>query len=296
MPPTANHFISGSRSAYLPCRVFGKNKWCLLDTGSEVSVIPARCVPDDELTPTSQIVNAANGTNVSVAGEARLTIELNGLTVTTRALVAEHVDEILLGLTFLEESECIWNFKERSIEIQGSQFKLYAQKPTWKVRRIVLQEAVELQPRCQQNIPAKTIYSNLAPSFSDWISQPIEVTKGVRLVRTVVSDQPTDVHVNVINTNDQPVTLPQGLPLGRLEEVELMETRHTPSGANPPIDSDTTHVEPLLQEVDDSVDDIARGKLQDLLHQHSDVFSRDEYDLGRATICLLYTSPSPRDS
>jgi len=112
-------------------------------------------------------VNAANGTNVSVAGEARLTIELNGLTVTTRALVAEHVDEILLGLTFVKESECIWNFKDRYIEIQGSQFKLYAHKPTWRVRRIVLQEAVELQPRCLQNIPAKTIYSNLTPSFSD---------------------------------------------------------------------------------------------------------------------------------
>ena len=53
MPPTTNHFISGSRSAYLPCRVFGKNRWCLLDTGSDVSVIPARCVSDDELVPTS---------------------------------------------------------------------------------------------------------------------------------------------------------------------------------------------------------------------------------------------------
>jgi len=130
MPPSTNYFISGSRSTYLPCRVFGKNRWCLLDTGSEVSVIPARCVPYKELIPTSQILNAANGTNINVTKEAKLTIELDGCTVTTRGLVSEHVDEILLGLTFLEETGCIWNFKERSIEIQGAQFKLYAHKPT----------------------------------------------------------------------------------------------------------------------------------------------------------------------
>ena len=284
IPPTVNHFISGSRSAYLPCRVFGKNRWCLLDTGSEVSVIPARCIPNDELIPTSQTLNAANGTTIKVVGEAKLTIELEGLTVTTRGLVSEHVDEILLGLTFLEESGCIWNFKERSIEIQGSQFKLYAHKPTWKVRRIVLQDAVELHPRCQQNIPAKTIYSHLAPSFSDWMSQPIEVATGVKLVRTVVSDKPTDVHVKVINTNDHTVTLPQGLPLGNLEEVQLMETRSTSSDTSQLTDDDTSHVDALLQEVDESVDDTTRAQLQNLLHQHRDVFSRNEYDLGRATM------------
>ena len=284
MPPTTSHFISGSRSAYLPCRVFGKNRWCLLDTGSEVSVIPARCVPEDELVPTSQILNAANGTNISVIGEAKLTIELDGCTVTTRGLVSEHVDEFLLGLTFLEETGCIWNFKERSIEIKGAQFKLYAHKPTWSVRRIVLQDTVDLQPRCQQNVPAKTIYSNLAPSFSDWMSQPIEVKKGVRLVRTVVSDQPTDVHVNIVNTNDHTVTLAKGLPLGRLEEVQLMETGSTSPGTSHADDGDTTHIESLLQGVDESVDNATRCKLQDLLYQHKDVFSRDEYDLGRATM------------
>jgi len=143
---------------------------------------------------------------------------------------------------------------------------------------------VELQPRCQQNIPTKTIYSNVAPSFSEWMSQPIEVEEGVRLVRTVVSDQSTDVHVNVVNANDHTVTLAKRLPLGRLEEVQLMETGNTSGGTSHAVDGDTTHTESLLQGVDESVDNATRCQLQDLLHQHRDVFSRDEYDLGRATM------------
>ena len=143
---------------------------------------------------------------------------------------------------------------------------------------------MELYPQCQQNIPAKTIYSTLAPSVSDWMSQPTEVAAGVRVVRTVVSDQPTDVHVYVINTNDHPVTLPKGLSLGKLQDVQLMETKTITSGSNPPPVGDTTHVDALLQEVDESVDDMTRSKQQDSLHRHADVFSRYEYDLGCATI------------
>ena len=116
------------------------------------------------------------------------------------------------------------------------------------------------------------------------MSKPTEVATGVKLVRTVVSDRPTDVHVSLINTNDRTVTLPPGLSLGKLEEVQLMETGNTSSSTSQPIDGDTTHVDTLLREIDESVDNSTRCRLQNLLYRHGDVFSRDEYDLGRATM------------
>ena len=283
VPPHTNHYVSGSRSAYLPAKIYGKDRWCLLDSGREVSVVPARCVPHDKLRPASQTVRAANGTDIPVIGETELSLETDGGVLTTPCLVSEHVDEILLGLNFLEENHCVWNFNQRSVDIRGKQLKLYAHKPTWGVRRIVLQETVELQPRSQQNLPAKTVYSNFSPSLSNWISQPIEIAPGVRLARTVVRDRPTDVHVNVVNTNDHTVVLPPDLPLGRLEEAHV-EAPVAPSTSSPGTGvNDTRHLDSLLQGVDESVSNDIRRALKRLLERHSSVFSRSEYDLGCAT-------------
>ena len=88
-PPHANHYVSGSRLAYLPARIYGKDRWCLLDSGSEVSVMPARCVPHDKLRPASQTVRAANGTDIPVIGETELSLETGGGVLTTPCLVSE---------------------------------------------------------------------------------------------------------------------------------------------------------------------------------------------------------------
>jgi hypothetical protein len=41
------------------------------------------------------------------------------VTVTTRCLVSDFVDEVMLGLDWLEEYGCAWNFRDRTIEIGG---------------------------------------------------------------------------------------------------------------------------------------------------------------------------------
>jgi len=105
MPPTTNHFISGSRSAYLPCRVFGRKRWCLLDTGSEVSVIPARYVPSNAVKPSTRTLNAANGTRIPVSGETNLMLDLGD----------QCLEVPCLGLTFLEESRCVCVAFRRSL-------------------------------------------------------------------------------------------------------------------------------------------------------------------------------------
>jgi hypothetical protein len=137
--------------------------------------------------------------------------------------VSEHVDEILLGLSFLEENACIWNFSKRCLSITGKQIRPVAHKPTNGVRRIVLQEETILLPRCQQTVAAKTVYSSLAKSTANWVTRPTEITAGVGMARTLVIDRPEDVHVRVVNTNDYEVRLEKGTNLGLLEEVEQVE-------------------------------------------------------------------------
>jgi len=73
--PSSRH-ISGSKSAYLPAMIFGRKRWCLLDTRSEVSVISARYVPTNVITPSGRSLNAANGSSTPVTGETNFLLDL----------------------------------------------------------------------------------------------------------------------------------------------------------------------------------------------------------------------------
>jgi len=84
--------------------ILGRKRWCLFDTGSEVSVIPARYVPTNVITPSVRSLNAANGSSIPVIGKTNLILDLGDQSLRVPCLVSKHVDEILLGLTFLEEN------------------------------------------------------------------------------------------------------------------------------------------------------------------------------------------------
>jgi len=95
-----NRRVVPVRTAYLRIRIGGQACSCLLDTGSEVSILPARFIPTETIYPnTSQTLTAANGSEIELLGEARVNIELEpGFMVSTLFLVSEYVDEAMLGL------------------------------------------------------------------------------------------------------------------------------------------------------------------------------------------------------
>jgi len=59
---------SSGSVTYLKARVDGREHDCLLDTGSEVSLLPASVVPKSQIQQTDYIVRAANGTRIEVLG------------------------------------------------------------------------------------------------------------------------------------------------------------------------------------------------------------------------------------
>ena len=276
---TANRYIAGASSAYLPATIDGRKCWCLLDTGSEVTVVPSRCVGCNEVTPTTQKLNAANGSEIEIEGETVLDIYVEDIKIKTRCLVSNYVDEIMLGLRWLEDNKCMWNFASRTISIQGREFVLFAHKPSWSVRRIVVQDPVVLPPFSQTNVKSRFIYSSLAKTPTDWVTIPKSIDHGLRVARTVVKDQPTDVWVPVANTTAKVARLEKDKPLTGLEEVSCTGSVTEDGG----IEEDTGHIRSVLDAVDDSVSHTDKDRLWLLLRQYSTVFSKGEYDLGRAT-------------
>ena len=97
------------------------NKWldCLIDTGSEVNLIPAKYSDNLKIQKTTRVLRAANGTCMEVLGQVESEVMVAGLRMSTTFLVSEKIDEVLIGVNWLHANECHISFLENTMSVQG---------------------------------------------------------------------------------------------------------------------------------------------------------------------------------
>jgi hypothetical protein len=91
----------------------------IIDRGSSHSVIPARFSDVSALKPTEVILEAANGTPISVLGEMRVDFVADNVHSSAEFIVTDQIDEILLGREWMFDNACVWNFAESTITVNG---------------------------------------------------------------------------------------------------------------------------------------------------------------------------------
>ena len=96
----------------------------LLDTGSDITLIPARYMGNVELHSTDHALTAANGTKIAVLGEASLPFSLGKYEGVINGLVTEHVTDIILGMDWLVQHCDVWEFRHSRVRIGGTYHKL----------------------------------------------------------------------------------------------------------------------------------------------------------------------------
>ena len=116
------------RATYLRAVIANQERDCLLDTGSEISLLPAGIVDRSLVMRTNHTLKAANGTSIPVLGQATVPIQVGSSSSTVTGLVSEHVAEVMLGIEWLTENQVIWDFNSATIWINGQYIKLQAIK------------------------------------------------------------------------------------------------------------------------------------------------------------------------
>ena len=95
---------------------------CLVDSGCEITLVPKSVVDGVqgiEVQPSTRQVRAANGTDIIVTGEVFLPFELDGRLVQTFGLVTADIEEVMLGFDWLKEHECLWDFRNSRLYVDG---------------------------------------------------------------------------------------------------------------------------------------------------------------------------------
>jgi len=114
---------------------------CLLDTGSEVCLVPDSMIHPSCVKRTGRTLKAANGTPIPITGQVKLRLSIGGCSTCIEALVSPHVIEPMLGIDFLVKNQVVWDFARSTVTINGVTHVLRSRvnKLRW-CRRVVLQD------------------------------------------------------------------------------------------------------------------------------------------------------------
>jgi len=268
-----------SRPSYLEVELKGVNHVCLLDSGCEQTVVPAKLVKGLRLRSTPKQLYAANGTKIPVKGEVTLPLTLNGLNLHACALASDEVNEIMLGLDWMSAHNVCWNFGAGEIKVYSQTLPLLTHPNKEKCRRVLLQEDVEIPAKSQMVVAARYGLNHVFnQNHTDWITEAVETQKGLWVARTALPDRQHDLPVLLLNVNSEACMIKAGLEL--TEATMSSGEEKSESSVIDPFDN----VAPLLEGIVESVTLEERERLKKILGEFLDIFSTGEYDVGQTDI------------
>ena len=143
-------------------------KWldCLIDTGSEVNLIPAKFSEEMEIRPSTRVLQAANGTCIEVLGEVELKVGVENLELDTTFIVSDQIEEVLIGVDWLQVHGCQISFPENIMSVQNRRIPLLKKMFKDKCNRVILQQDVVIPALSEAVVPGQKIYCNLSTSNS----------------------------------------------------------------------------------------------------------------------------------
>jgi predicted aspartyl protease len=206
---------------YLKVKLNGRVTFALIDTGCENNICSRRLIPDVDLLPTSQRLFAANGTPVTLLSQSALNINVNGVFISVEVVVSDAVDELILGVPFLRQHACQWNFETSHLSIDGKAARLQSRPSRNQVRRIYAQRDVRIPPNHAIDVPVLITRPNLRQSAKQWAIEPKRLGKGVLSARTIVSDNAAVASVFALNLSDRGCTVRRRTLIGEAEAVSL---------------------------------------------------------------------------
>ena len=114
--------ISGALTIH--ARINGRVYPCLIDSGSEATIINESLVPSDEIRDSSRTLIAANGSSIKVSGVVDLPLFVGRHKFQFSFIVSPQIRNVILGLDWLEAHDCLIDCKNMTLIAGNRRFKL----------------------------------------------------------------------------------------------------------------------------------------------------------------------------
>ena len=214
------------RMVYLDIEFHGGTKLSLLDTGSEVTLLPVELRRDEETKPVDQKVIAANGTDIGIIGMITTVAKIDGKPVEITGYLSRNVDEVIIGVDLLKQWECVWDFNSDKIRVLGNWLSLKSRSYVGACRRVILAERITIPPQSEIVAPAEIVFNSWTSMRSNatWIAECRQIKAGVYTASVIILARAVGIPLRLANVTRKHETLEEGIEIAPLVEVELCES------------------------------------------------------------------------
>ena len=86
-----------------------------------------------------------------------------------RVVVSDVITELILGIEWLRKNQCVWNFGSNLFAINRHHGRLRCKKPSHAVRRILVQDEIEISGLHTFEVPAFIPRESLKSENLSWV-------------------------------------------------------------------------------------------------------------------------------
>jgi len=300
-----------SSNVYLNGTIKGRSVSFLLDTGSDYSLASYDCVKKHKCKLRKsdvKVIKAANGSDIIIEGETTIPLHVDGRKVNTVVLVSKDLSETILGIDWLQDHECEWDFVKRRIRFMNGNWVDLANRPFETCRRVYVESDVVIQPREERMIPARATLISIRQKPPISMIETHRLKPGIHIGRTLIPPEHDKAQVCLLNTTMEPQLITKGTCLGNLQPARLLDivdqqetmlkVPEEPEKSEGPEGPELTEepekpekpegpesaITKLMGQLPDDITDEQRQTVQQLLMSYEDIFSKDEYDVGRTDL------------
>ena len=280
--------IGKSRSFYLMAIVNTVPTECLIDTGSDYTVIPSKYVEGLEIRPTTVQLKAVNGSLIEVLGEVDLMFKLKVETDPVTAIVSDHVSEPIIGTDWMMANRATISLHNGTIQINGKENNLICKGPCGWTRRSVLEQDVMIPNLCEKDVLTRVEYSArgrrelIRPSALG--IEATTIVPGVHVPRIALPLRNSNVPVRIMNVSGNDIVLKAGTVVSDIKPFEIVDVSGTCNSVK--TEEGDIIIDDMLSKIDNSVPENVKHSLKSLLTEYVDAFSTSENEMSVTDVIM----------
>ncbi len=209
-------------------KIDGQRKLCVLDTGSGLNIMPARYVKGKHLDPPERSgVTLANGMVMPIVGSISLPVTVKGERLQTKFDVAPNVQDVILGIEWLQDNKCHWNFENNTVKIRKHVVPLKSERNSkLHVRKITAMQDIVVPSWSECVIPCNLSFGNPNEEMeTNFATENKSLLPGLKPAKTLLPQHVNNLPVRVINVTPNDISVQEFDEIAAAYPVEIQETK-----------------------------------------------------------------------